>query len=154
MFSQTTEYAIRAVVMLAHLKDEGAVGNLVLAEKAQVPASYLSKVLQGLAKTGIVTSKRGAGGGFCLSRKPEEITILDVMNAVDPIRRIKTCPLGLKSHSKVLCPMHARIDRCMGQVEATLSQSTIAELLSDSSRPTPMQETVEFLTETLGTKSG
>ena len=145
MFSQTTEYALRAVVILAHLNEEGAVGAKLMAEKAQVPASYLSKIMQSLVKAGLVHSKRGAGGGFVLTRSPEEISILDVVNAVGSLRRINTCPLGLKSHAKVLCPMHARLDLALANIEEIFATSTIAELLSDPERPLPMVECVEFL---------
>lgn len=145
MFSQTTEYAVRAVVMLAHLKAETLVGSKELAERAKLPVSYLPKLMQNLVKAGIVDSRRGVGGGFSLRRSPKEITILDIVNAVDPICRIEGCPLGLESHSKVLCPMHARLDQAMAEVECLLSASTIAELLTDKSRPVPMLETVRFL---------
>jgi Rrf2 family nitric oxide-sensitive transcriptional repressor len=144
MFSQTAEYAVRAVVMLAYLEND-LVGSKELAEKAKVPGSYLPKIMQNLAKTGIVHSKRGVGGGFSLAKGPEQITILDIVNAVDPIKRIVGCPVGLESHSKVLCPVHARIDQAMAEVESVLSASTIAELLTDQSRPTPMRETARFL---------
>ena len=141
MFSQTTQYAIRAVVILAYHQHSGPAGNLLLAEQAKIPASYLAKVLQGLVKAGIVESRRGAKGGFSLFRKPEEITLLDVVNAVEPIPRIKGCPLGLKSHSQMLCPVHARIDEAMAQVETVLNSATIAELLSDPDRPPALVET-------------
>lgn len=147
MFSRTTEYAIRAVVLLASGREGEAVGNKVLAERAQIPPSYLSKVLQGLVRAGIVDSRRGVGGGFRLRHSPDQITILDVVQAVQPFARLKTCPLGLKSHSRVLCPMHARLDEAMAEVESVLSESTIAALLRDPSRPTPMVETIGFLKE-------
>lgn len=140
MFSQTTQYAIRAVVMLAYHQNSGPVGNSVLAENAKIPPSYLAKILQGLVKTGIVESRRGARGGFSLLKGPDEVTLLDVVNAVEPIPRIKGCPLGLASHAKTLCPVHARLDEAMAQVEAVLSSATIAELLSDPERPPPLVE--------------
>jgi Rrf2 family transcriptional regulator, nitric oxide-sensitive transcriptional repressor len=145
MFSQSAEYAIRAVVMLAYMKKETLVGSKELAQRVKVPVSYLPKLMQNLVKVGIVDSKRGVGGGFSLRKSPDEITILDVVNAVDPIKRIVGCPLGLESHGKVLCPMHARLDQAMAEVESMLSASTIAELLTDQSRPTPMEETARFL---------
>lgn len=145
MFSQTAEYAVRAVVMLAHLKKETLVGSKELAEQARVPTSYLPKLMQSLAKAGIVNSRRGVGGGFSLRRSPQEITILDIVNAVDPIKRIVGCPLGLESHREILCPMHARLDQAIAEVECVLSASTIAELLTDETRPTPMLETESFL---------
>lgn len=141
MFSQTTQYAIRAVVMLCHHRDQGPVGNSVLAEEARIPASYLAKVMQGLVKSGIADSRRGAKGGFTLRRSPEEITLLDVVNAVEPLPRIKGCPLGLQEHAGTLCPVHARLDEAMAEVERMLSCSTVAELLSDRSRPPALVET-------------
>lgn len=141
MFSQTTQYAIRAVVILAYHRDSPPVGNSVLAVQAKIPPSYLAKVLQGLVKAGIVESRRGARGGFHLRNDPEEITLLDVVNAVEPIPRIKGCPLGLKSHAGMLCPVHARIDEAMAQVESVLSSATISELLADPERPPALVET-------------
>jgi len=145
MFSQTTQYAIRAVVMLAYEKDGGPLGNTVLSARAQIPPSYLSKVLQGLARAGVVESRRGVGGGFRLVKSAAEITLLDVVNAVEPLPRIKGCPLSLKSHAGMLCPLHARLDQAMAEVETVLSGATIADLITEPSRPRPLLETLAFL---------
>jgi Rrf2 family protein len=141
MFSQTTQYAIRAVVILAYYRRCQPVGNSTLAAEAKIPPSYLAKVLQGLVKAGVVESRRGAKGGFSLARDPSSITLLDVVQAVEPIPRIRGCPLGLKSHAEMLCPVHARLDEAMAQVEAVLASATIAELLSDPVRPPALVET-------------
>ena len=63
-------------------------------------------------KAGLVRSQSGPGGGYRLDREPEEITILDVINAVGPIERIRNCPLGLESHTS-LCPLHRELDKPM-----------------------------------------
>jgi Rrf2 family protein len=147
MFSQTTQYAIRAVVMMAYHQDSGPVGNAVLAAGAKIPPSYLAKILQGLVRAGLVDSRRGAKGGFALLRPPESITLLDIVTAVEPIPRILGCPLGLRSHADRLCPVHARLDEAMAKVEEVLSSSTIAELLSDPDRPPAMVESWGVLKE-------
>lgn len=139
MFSQTAEYAIRAIVWLAENSDDGPVGNQTIADGTQVPVTYLAKILQQLVKSGLVNSKRGVGGGFVLNFAADEITVLDVVNAVDPIERITSCPLNLKSHATKRCGMHARMDKAMEMVEAVLSQSTIEEIINDKSRPTPLR---------------
>ena len=141
MFSQTQEYALRAVVWLASHTDEGAVGHQRIADETSVPASYLSKVLQSLTRAGLLTSRRGAGGGFQLDRDPAKLTVLEVVNAVDPIKRITTCPLGLKTHGTHLCPMHSRLDQALELVTDALEKSTIAEVLSEPGRPLPLVET-------------
>lgn len=141
MFSLTTQYAIRAIVLLAYHHHDELVGNTTLAETAKIPPSYLSKVLQSLVKSGLVQSRRGVKGGFHLTFDPQTITLLDVVNAVDPIPRIKGCPLGLDSHQDMLCPVHAHLDCAMAKVEEILSSATIAELLHDPSRPPALIET-------------
>src|SRR4051794_10239395 len=105
MFSQTVEYALRAVVHLASKAPESQTTEEI-AKSTRVPPFYLSKVLQSLVHGGVVKSQRGIGGGMSLARKPSELTILEVVNAVDPIRRIATCPLGLATHGVRLCPLH------------------------------------------------
>ena len=109
MISQTAEYALRAVVWLGGRSDE-PVGTKHISQAAQVPAGYLSKVLQMLARADLVVSTSGRGGGFRLTRRPEEISVLDVINAVDPIQRIRECPLHLAGHGTELCPLHRRLD--------------------------------------------
>ena len=141
MFSQTQEYALRAVIWLANHLEEGAFGNSRIAAETAVPPSYLAKVLQALARSGILTSRRGVGGGFQLDRDPDALTVLEVINAVDPLKRIGSCPLRLKTHGKHLCPMHARLDEAMSLVEEALGASTIREVMSEPGRPLPMVET-------------
>src|SRR5918998_6823233 len=97
MFSQTVEYALRAVVHLAGAAPRAQTTEEI-ARTTRVPQAYLSKVLQGLVQAGIVRSQRGIGGGMTLARPPAELTILEVVNAVDPIQRIRTCPLDLSAH--------------------------------------------------------
>ncbi len=138
MFSQTQEYALRSVICLARQPEGEPVGNLRIAEETQVPPSYLSKVMQELARAGILTSRRGAKGGFTLAHDPSETTVLEVLNAVDPIKRIHSCPLALKSHKKKLCSMHARLDAAVEMVEQVFATSTIKDLMSESGRPLPM----------------
>lgn len=137
MFTQSVEYALRAVVHLAMHPDEPQkTADIAVATK--VPAAYLSKVLQGLREEEIVTLARGVGGGVMLARSPELLTILDVVNAVDPIQRIKTCPLGLKSHGVNLCALHRRMDNALKAMEEAFSATTLAELLQDENPSIPL----------------
>ena len=143
MISQTAEYALRAVVHLATVATLEAGANsssLVVSQTAQqialatqVPLSYLSKVLQTLARAGLVVSQRGAGGGFGLAKVPDEITVYDVVQAVDPLPRIVSCPLRLEAHQDFLCPLHATLDAATAQVEQSFRATTIAALSESSS---------------------
>src|SRR3954453_3511012 len=139
MLSQTTEYALRAIVWLANTADEAQTTEQI-AKATQVPPGYLSKVLQSLGRGGLVTAQRGKHGGFVLARKAADLTVLQVVNAVDPLRRIATCPLGLKSHGKFLCPLHKRLDDATGMVEKAFADTTILELLTTPSASKPLCE--------------
>lgn len=137
MFSQTVEYALRAVVHLAqHAQTPQKTGDIAIATK--VPSAYLAKVLQGLRAKEIVTMQRGIGGGVALARPATELTILDVVNAVDPIQRITTCPLDLKSHGVKLCSLHRRIDNAIFEMEKAFQSTTLAELLDDENPSVPL----------------
>lgn len=137
MFSQTVEYALRAVVFLAdRAPATGTTEEIATATK--VPKPYLVKVLQGLARAGVVHTQRGVGGGVALVKTPEELTILEVVNAVEPIQRIHTCPLGLAAHGVKLCPLHRRMDQALAQVETAFQTSTLAEVLAEPTTSTPL----------------
>lgn len=133
MFSQTSEYALRIVVYLASLGGTPAT-IAQTAAATRTPAGYLAKVLVSLGRGGIVVSRRGLHGGSVLARAAEDISVYDVVQAVDPIKRITTCPLGLESHGVNLCPLHRRLDAAIASVEEALRSSSIAELVAE---PTP-----------------
>jgi Rrf2 family protein len=142
MFSQTVEYALRAVVHLAY-EAPAARTTAQIADATRVPRDYLAKILQGLAKKGIVQTQRGVGGGVSLAKDPGELTILDVVNAVEPIERITTCPLGLKTHGVRLCPLHRRLDDALALVESAFGKTTLAEVLAEPSESVPLCDTAE-----------
>ena len=106
---------------MRHAREQRGVSLRQIAEATKVPKDYLSKILQGLAKKGIVQTQRGVGGGVSLAKTPEELTILDVVNAVAPLERIRRCPLGLTSHTR-LCPLHSELDRVYAATQAALAR--------------------------------
>lgn len=138
MLPKTTEYALRAVVWLARTPDLNESAE-VLASATKTPRRYLHKVLQDMVRAGIVRSQSGPKGGYGLARAPEKITILDVVNAVGQLERIRHCPLGLPSHTS-LCPLHQELDRVYAAAEKSLSRVTIAQLVHTSSAILPLCE--------------
>jgi Rrf2 family nitric oxide-sensitive transcriptional repressor len=137
VFSQTVEYALRAVVYLASRAPSAQTTDQI-ASATRVPRAYLSKVLQGLARGGVVQSHRGLGGGVTLCQEPAELTILQVVNAVEPIERIRSCPLGLAAHGVHLCPLHRRLDNALAMVEKAFSATTLAEVLAEPTKSVPL----------------
>ena len=100
-----------------------------MSEAIHVNAPYLRKVLNKLRDKGMVGARRGIGGGIYLTIEADDLTILDVVNAVDPLHRIESCPLGLSGHVK-LCPLHSELDEAISQLEKQLGSRTIGDLLS------------------------
>lgn len=136
MLSLTAEYALRAVTCLSANTDQPLSADH-LAELTKVPRRYLTRVLQDLAKAGLVASRPGPGGGYELAKSAVELCILDVINAVSPLERIRTCPLGLKAH-KQLCPLHAELDKAYAAAEAAFAGVTIDQLLKSTNPSVPL----------------
>jgi Rrf2 family nitric oxide-sensitive transcriptional repressor len=147
MISQTAEYALRAVVLLGS-QNARPITTQELARASLVPAGYLSKVLQSLGRSGLVEARRGLGGGYVLTRPLDQLTVYDVVQAVDPLKRIRQCPLRLSAHAGRLCSLHQRLDDAAAMLEAYFKETTIAALLSDrtATQPGPLCE----ISRTLG----
>lgn len=141
MLSQTVEYALRAAVAIADRYDVPCT-NQKIAEATSVPTAYLPKVMRSLVRAGLVGSQRGIHGGFRLRHDPADITILDVVNAVEPIQRIRECPLSIGSHGINLCALHRRLDDALGMVESAFRDTTLSELLTDSPTIRPLCDVV------------
>lgn len=138
MLPRTAEYALRTVTLLARdaTRPESAEH---LAEQTKVPRRYLHKVLQCLVRADLVHSRSGPGGGYALARPPEAITILDVVNAVSPLERIRRCPLGLTSHIH-LCPLHSELDRAYAATEEAFARVNIEKLAHSTDGIPPLCE--------------
>ncbi len=128
MISQTIEYALRAMNNLASLKG-AATTSEAIARATRVPQAYLSKIMRDLVLADLVRSFRGPHGGFVLARDAGTITLLDIVNAVDPIRRISACPLEDPRHAD-LCPLHQCLDDCLGHMEERFRSTTLGSVLS------------------------
>jgi Rrf2 family nitric oxide-sensitive transcriptional repressor len=132
MVSRTAEYALRAVVWLAN-RPGRTFSTARIAQHTRVPPGYLSAtIVPALTRAGLVESSPGRSGGVRLTRPPEDISLLDVVNAVDPCRRLLCCPLGLESHQETLCPLHRRLDEAAAMVERAFAETTVAEMVADS----------------------
>ena len=128
MISQTSEYALRAVVHLAQIGHGPAVASDI-ATATRVPLGYLHKILRMLAKDGILLAQRGSGGGFALAKLPSAISVLDVLRATDTVvGRIERCPLGIPGHTS-LCSLHHMLDEAIAETAARFAATSIADLI-------------------------
>ncbi|MEK6702651.1 MAG: Rrf2 family transcriptional regulator [Planctomycetota bacterium] len=138
MLSSTAEYALRSIMHLTSHPGTACTSKEI-AESGQIPGGYVSKVMQDLVGAGIVESQRGPNGGFRLAREPGAITVLEVVNAVDPIRRIVACPLRLPEHGSRLCQLHQQLDDAIASFERILSEATFADLTREGKRSSRCQ---------------
>ena len=141
MLQKTAEYALRVAVCLARSPGQ-SLSHRQIAKETRVPARYLYKVLQSLARAGIVHSEVGRSGGYRLERAPEELTLLDVVAAIGPMDRIRTCPLGLKTHTD-LCPLHRHLDTAYAAMEDVLQRLTLQDVLRQPDAILPLMEVRE-----------
>ncbi len=148
MFSQTSEYALRATVFLAMRAPSPQTAQQISAE-CRVPVDYLFKVLQPLSRAGLLNAQRGKHGGFSLARDASQISILDVIQAVDPIKRIHECPLGLKEHGIRLCPVHRKLDDAMCLIETTFRDSKLSDLIDPAAEIVPLCVKPTLIPETV-----
>lgn len=129
VYSRSTQYAIRAMAHLA----TSAVGEFVrtedIARSTGIPLPFLSKITQALARRGLVDSMRGRGGGVSLVRPPREITLEDIVLAVDGLNITDACVLGLASCSDdTPCPVHHVWKGLREQIRQSLHERTLEDL--------------------------
>jgi len=123
------EYAVRAMTYLARFP-EGHVASLHDIGQAQdIPASFLAKILQSLVRSGLAVSQRGAHGGFALARPATDISMRDVIEAVDGPIALNQCVLGPDECSRSAdCGMHQAWLRAQEQLMDVLDSVTLSTL--------------------------
>jgi Rrf2 family protein len=133
LLSEAAESGLRSVLWMSQ-DPQRQYKVKEVADAVHAAPGYLIKVMQDLAKAGILAGRRGSQGGFTLIRSPDSLTALDVIQAIDPIERIHTCPLRLTEHEGALCPLHTRIDEALAAIESSFAGVTIAQLRRQASQ--------------------
>jgi Rrf2 family protein len=121
MFSQTVEYALRAMVQLASDAPEASTTRQIAA-KTKVPSAYLAKVLQSMRRAGLIHSRRGVGGGVTLAHEPKDISLLEVIDAVEPLKRG-----GGKARRA--SPLQRTLDAALAEVRKMFLATSLADML-------------------------
>ncbi len=131
MFDLSSQYAIRAVLHLARLEPGTLVQAHVLAKELDLPAPYLSKILQQLVKDGLTVSRKGPSGGFALAKPSAEIRVFDVVNAFQDLGHGSTRSLG---HDEALEPLEEFIRGWRASFVQTLRGLTVAQLIDHADK--------------------
>ncbi|MGE5554443.1 MAG: RrF2 family transcriptional regulator [Betaproteobacteria bacterium] len=129
--NQATDYAFRAVLVLASLQPGEVIDARTIASAERIPMRFLLRILRSLVKAGIAVSQRGVGGGYALARPPEEVTLLDVVEAVEGPTRVNRCLLDPEYCSKrwaSRCPVHRALAGVQSALRHELARHDFAEL--------------------------
>ncbi len=119
------------MVALARLPEGTYAGATSIAKEIGAPPNYLGKLLQSLAREGLVQSQKGLGGGFQLTRAPRAISLLDVVEPIEQVSRWSGCILGHPQCSdEVPCAIHDRWKNVRNAYLRLLQQTTIADLVA------------------------
>jgi Rrf2 family protein len=129
IYSRSAEYAIRAFTHLASLEDGKYALAKDIAAEWNVPAHFLAKILQDLARGGFLHSSKGPGGGFRLKLEPERISLMRIVEAVDGKGRYDRCPGGSSEcNDHAICGMHDSWMTLRSRIIDYLEGTSVADL--------------------------
>jgi len=129
MISRTGIHALRAMAVLGSLPVDRYVGAAQIASRIKAPANYLGKLLQKLARAGVVVGRKGSQGGFRLARSPGDITLLEVLEPVEHVMSERGCVLGKAScvHREP-CSLHKKWSAVREEYFSFLRTTTLDEV--------------------------
>lgn len=141
MFSKTCEHAIRAMIFIARRsKDGGRAGVREIAEAVGSPEAFIAKILQQLGRKGLVQSFKGPTGGFFLGQPTKNISLADIVRAIDGEQLFAGCGLGLPECSESHpCPLHDEFKRIRKDIGQLLERSYL-DILQE-----PLEKNLSFL---------
>ncbi len=129
IYSRSCEYAIRAFVHLAQVPEDRYVMVKTIAEDEEIPGHFLAKILQQLARKGLLRSSKGPTGGFALRVEPEDIRLLDIVEALDGLTAYQQCASGLSECTDEMpCSMHDNWVNLRTRIMDYLGKNTIGDL--------------------------
>lgn len=129
IFSKKCELALQAVLFLSIKKDKTIYTASDISKEMKVPKEFVAKMLQILTESGIVGSKKGKNGGFYLAKRPSNIKLIDIVEAIDGLAVFNNCVLGFPGCSKEEpCPVHDKWGKLREEAYKMLSTETLEQL--------------------------
>ena len=126
IYSKTGEYAIRAILYLARQPQDGLTMSSEIAESEEIPAHYLAKILQRLAKYGFVDSYKGRGGGFRITEQAQKSSILEIVERIEGPVINERCVTGLKECvEENPCPLYEDWAKLRESIHQLISSQTV-----------------------------
>jgi Rrf2 family protein len=129
MLSKSCEYGLRAALYLASLDEEGYVPISTISEELDISFPFLTKIFQKLNDAGLLESQRGPKGGVALTRPAEDVTLYEIVAAIDGDALFRECVLGLPNCGDAdPCPLHEQWVPKREQLETMFRNASLAEL--------------------------
>ena len=129
IYSRSAEYAIRAFVNLARVRDSKFAMVKQIAEEEEIPSHFLAKILQQMARKGLLRSSKGPTGGFTLRQSPDTISLLTIVEALDGLQEYQKCASGLaECTDEMPCGMHDSWKALRSRIMDYLEQTSIADV--------------------------
>jgi Rrf2 family protein len=128
--SRRTDYGIRVILHLAALPQDARVSTQEIADRQSIPSPFLAKIVSQLSLSGLVSTHRGAGGGVALARPPQEISLLEVIEALDGPIRLNRCALTPDlCPRETHCPLHDIWIQAQSELTGLLRNTTFDALV-------------------------
>jgi len=132
IFSRQCEYALQAVLYITAKGSNGYTDIKEISKKLEIPHHFLAKILQNLSKRGLLRSQKGPSGGFALDGDPDDITLYQVVEAIDGDGFLTECVLGLPVCGGTNpCPVHEQWGRLRDDIYKMLSKKTIGKMVEE-----------------------
>ncbi|NLW92644.1 MAG: Rrf2 family transcriptional regulator [Syntrophomonadaceae bacterium] len=132
IINQASDYGFRAVVFLAGQPQDQMVEAQVIAREVVIPMRFLLKIMPSLIKAGIVRSQRGAGGGYTLARSAQEISLMDILEALEGPIRLNRCLIDVDLCTRGAAP-DCKVHQALGDIQTRLAEDfasySVADLL-------------------------
>lgn len=128
--SRRTDYGVRVILDLSAVPQNARVSTQEIAERQNIPSPFLAKIVSQLSLAGLVTTFRGAGGGVTLARPSEEISLLEVIEALEGPIRLNRCVIQPEACPESgHCLVHDIWVKAQAELTSLLDATTFDELL-------------------------
>jgi Rrf2 family protein len=133
--TRQADYAMRAVLYLAKQGSERRISTSQIAVEQQIPPSFLAKIVSQLSVAGLLQTSRGARGGVSLARKPADITVLEVVEAIDGPILLNECVAGGGTCAfGDTCPLHDIFCTAQAELVGRLEHTTFGSVLQKNGK--------------------
>jgi Rrf2 family protein len=128
--TRQADYAVRAIMYLAQMGSDKKAATSQIAEDQDIPLSFLAKIIAQLSVAGLLQTMRGARGGVALARDPDEISLLEVVEAIDGPIQLNECVNGVYQCTLSDCPIQSIWYDAQEDLVSRLKSTTFGQLLN------------------------